>query len=79
MAGYMLSTTDNPYNPYTEWDQWLAWDQAAGYYTCDYLARIVRSSDDLSEADDHQAIADAIDEIVEYNVNGVYTKVFASD
>lgn len=72
----MLSTSDNPYNPFTQWDAWLAWDQAAGYHTSSYLARVVRSSDDLSEADQDLAITDAIDEIVQENVSGMYVKVF---
>lgn len=73
---YMLTTKDNPYNPFTDWYAWLAWDQAAGYHTSSYLARIVRSSDDLSEADQDTAISDAIDEILSENINGMYVKVF---
>lgn len=72
---YMLTTTDNPYSPFTQWDQWQAWDLAAGYYTSAYLARIVRSSDELSELDQAQAIDDAIDEIVSLNILGIYKKI----
>lgn len=76
---YMLTTTDNPFNPFTQWDEWQAWDLAAGYYTSAYLARIVRSSDELSEADQSQAIDDAINEIVELNVLGLYKKISSTD
>lgn len=75
MAEHMLSTIDNPFNPWTQWDEWFAWDNNAGYNTPSYLARIVRSSDELSEADQSQAIEDAIDEIVKENVLGIYIKV----
>lgn len=75
MALHMLTTVDNPFDPFTQFDQWYAWDQAAGYYTSDYLARIVRTSDDLSDADQDLAIEYAIDEIVRENVLGIYRKV----
>ncbi len=71
----MLTTTDNPYNPFTQWNEWLAYDTASGYYTLDYLGRIVRSSHDLSQADELKAIDDAIDEILKENILGIYTKV----
>lgn len=71
----MLTTTDNPYNPFTQWNEWLAYDMAAGHYTLAYLGRIVRSSHDLSQADELKAIDDAIDEIIKLNINGLYSKV----
>ena len=76
---YMLTTVDNPYDPFTEWDEWYAWDQSAGYHTPGFLARVARLSDELSEADQHLAIQDAIDEIVRENVLGVFRKVREGD
>lgn len=72
---YLLTTYDNPFDPFTQWDEWFAWDQAAGYNTPGYLARIARTSGELSELDQHQAIQQAIDEIVELNVLGIHKKV----
>lgn len=72
---HMLTTVDNPYNPTTHFDEWFAWDTAAGYYTTAFLARVVVSSPELSEADQSLAIEQAIDEIVRENVSGVYRKV----
>jgi len=72
---YMLTTFDNPYDPWTQWDEWFAWDQNAGYNTPGLLARVARLSDDLSEADQHIAIQQAIDEIVYENVLGVSRKL----
>lgn len=74
---YMLSTSDNPFNPYTHWEQWYAYDAAAGYHTPAYLARVVVTSYELSEADQTLAITDAIDEILMYNLTGNYIKVMA--
>jgi hypothetical protein len=76
MGTHMLTTTDNPYSPVTQYDQWRVWDEAR-YNTNSLLARVVVSSPDLSEADQIQAIEDAIDEIVTENVSGVHTKVSA--
>lgn len=75
MAEHMLTTIDNPNDPFEHFDEWYAWDEAAGYHTTGYLARIVVTSDDLSEADQDVAIEAAIDEIIDMNVLGVYRKV----
>lgn len=75
MAEAMLTTTDNPFNPFTQFEAWYAWDTRAGYNTLSYLGRIVKTSHDLSEADQAQAIDDAIDEIILYNITGNYKKV----
>lgn len=76
MDEYMLTTSDNPFNPYTQWDEWYAFDAAAGYHTPAYLARVVRSSDELSESDQSLAIKEAIDEVLEFNVTGNYVKAY---
>jgi hypothetical protein len=75
MAEHMLTTVDNPFDPSTNFDEWRVWDEQAGYYTLSFLARIVKTSDDLSESDQSLAIEDAIDEIVTQNVLGLYRKV----
>jgi len=71
----MLTTTDNPWNPWTHWDEWYAYDEAQGYHTSAYLARVAVTSDELSQADQDVAIESAIDEIVNENVLGIYMKV----
>lgn len=75
MQQSMLTTTDNPYNPFTQFDDWYAYDTNQGYHTCSYLARIAVTSDELSEAEQDNAIESAIDEIVKLNVLGIYRKV----
>jgi hypothetical protein len=71
----MLTTVDNPYDPFNDFDSWYAWDERVGYHSTSFLGRIIKNSDDLSEADKSLAIEQAIDEIVKENVNGVYKKV----
>ena len=76
MNDVMLTTIDNPFDPFTQWDEWKRFDEDMQYYTCEYLARIAKTSDDLSDADNESAIEDAINEIVSLNILGVYRKVF---
>ena len=70
-----LTTTDNPYDPFDELDKWYLWDVQHGYHTSAYLGRVARTSGDLSEVDDNLANEQAIDEIVELNLVGIYRKV----
>ena len=66
----MLTTIDNPYNPFLQWRDWYAFDVKQGYNSCALIARITKSSQELSEADQALAINDAIKEIVKYNLSG---------
>lgn len=72
---YMVTTIDNPYNPFTQFDEWYAWDVRNGYNTSALLARIATISNSLSNPDLSQAIQNAVDEIVQENVSGMFIKV----
>ncbi len=72
---HALTTVDNPFDPFDSFAEWMEWDRASGYDTPNYLGRIVIYSDDLSIADQHQAVSDAIDEILEENGKTLYRKV----
>lgn len=63
----MLTTADNPFNPFTQFDDWFRYDSQKGYGTCEYLARLARTSPDLSDEDETIAINDAIVRIVLMN------------
>ena len=75
MVASRLTTTDNPFDPFTQFQQWMTWDHNAGYDTPNYLARVVITSDELSEADQDLAIEHAIDEILEEQPDGIYRRV----
>ena len=63
-----LSTSDNPYNPLTDFDSWAAYDHEKGYNTSEYLARIVKTTNEYGEETYTKDIEQAIDEIVLLNL-----------
>lgn len=75
MQESMLTTVDNPFDPFDQYDSWYAYDERVGHHSTSLLARIVKTSDELSETDQSIAIEDAIDEIVRENVSGMHRKV----
>jgi hypothetical protein len=72
---YALTTLDNPYNPFDQFDEWYNYDTLRGYNTCGYIARIAKTSDEMSEEQEQYWISQAIDDILEFNVTGNYIKV----
>lgn len=71
----MLTTIDNPHNPFDEYEAWLSYDRRHGHNTETFLARILVTSDESSDADQDFAIEEAISEIVRENVTGMFKKV----
>lgn len=74
--GVALTTIDNPFNPFTDFTKWFLYDIEKGYYSCAYLARIARTSDQLSDAENLNEIERAIDEIIRLDFMGIYKKVY---
>lgn len=72
----MLTTVDNPFDPFTQFDEWYAWDEAAGYHTTAFLARVVITSEELSEYDQRLAYEQGVDEIIRENVSGMHQRVY---
>ena len=70
-----LTTLDNPFDPSVQWDEWKPFDEDHGYSYSEYLARIAKVSDELSDPDYIQAIEQAVDEICRLNILGVYKKI----
>lgn len=71
-----ITTHDNPYDYFTQFKQWLDYDRLMGYYTLEYLARIVKLAPDLSDEQEQEEIESAIDSIIEWN-GSMYKKVYA--
>lgn len=70
-----ITTCDNPYDPIDQFDSWLRYDNDKGYGTCAYLARIARTSDQLSEEENELEIERAIDDIIKFDDANFYVKV----
>lgn len=78
MAKCALTTFDNPYDPFDEFDSWWNFDHDKGYCSSEYLARIARTSDQLTEEENDREIERAIDEIIKYDFMNMYKKVTLS-
>lgn len=70
-----ITTIDNPYDPFTQFNQWFFFDVMKGYNTCQYLARLAKTSDSLSDEENNAVIEEAIDEIIKYDFRNIYLKV----
>ena len=77
MSRCALTTFDNPFNPITEFDKWFRFDEEQGYQSSAYLARIARTSNQMSDEENEAEVERAINEIIKHDFLGVYTKVYA--
>ena len=75
MAECRLTTFDNPYDPFKQFNSWFLFDVEKGYNSCGYLARIARTTDQMSDAENEEEIERAIDEIIQYDFMNIYKKV----
>jgi len=75
----MLTTIDNPFDPFTEYEEWYRFDEDKGYHSTSYLARIAKTSPELSEEDYRLEVENAIDDIIRLNILGIYKKVEKDD
>ena len=75
----MLTTFDNPYDPFEQFNLWFMFDIEKGYNTCSYLARIVQTSDDMTQKEVDEEVERAIDEIIKYDFLDIYKKVRRND
>ncbi len=73
-----ITTIDNPYNYFTQFKEWLDYDRLMGYFTLEYLARITKLADDLSDEEEQLEIESAIDKIIEWN-GKFYKKVYKNE
>lgn len=75
MAKCALTTFDNPFDPFDQFDSWYQFDMDHKYDSCGYLARIARTSDQLSDVENEIENERAIDEIIKYDFRNIYKKV----
>lgn len=72
----MLSLASNPYDPFEQYDLWLQFDHHEGFDTAGLMARLISTTDALSEADQELAQEQAIESILSnIHFEGLYKKV----
>ena len=71
----MLTTIDNPFDPFDDFTSWYMYDVEHGYHSCSYIARIAKTSDQLTEKENDEEIERAIDEIIEHDFMNIYVKL----
>ena len=79
MSRCALTTIDNPYNPFTQFSNWFVYDVVKGHNSCGLLARIARTSDQLSDGENDKEIERAINEIIEFDLEDKFIKVSEDD
>ena len=70
-----LTTFDNPFDPFEQFSEWFRFDVDKGYYSCAYLDRIAKTSDQFSDQENDEEIERAIDEIIKHDFMNIYKKV----
>ena len=70
-----LTTLDNPFDPFTQFDEWYQYDTTNNYNTCGYIARIAKTSTELSDEDYNLEVERAIDEIIKFDPLDIYIRV----
>ena len=73
---FMLSLSTNPYDPFDEYELWLKFDHNEGFDSAGLMARVLSTSEAISEADQELAEEQAVDSIVNNpSFKGLYKKV----
>lgn len=70
-----ITTLDNPFDYFDEFTSWHMFDVEKGYYTCNYVARLVQLSDDMTQKEVNEEIERVIDEIILNNPLPIYKKI----
>ncbi len=74
-----ITTIDNPFNPFEDFTSWLMFDIEKGYNSSERVARLVKTTDDMSEVEELEEIERAIDRLIEIDPLDLFTKVVLED
>lgn len=64
MEKFRITTTDNPFNPFTQWDDWYFYDLSKGYNTCERLARLAKTSNELPNEANESEVEFAMNQMI---------------
>lgn len=76
MSECMITTIDNPIDPFEDPKAWWEEDHELGRDTWGYLMRVAHVSDNFSDKENEDNIEAAIDEIIKYDFQNIYRKVY---
>lgn len=79
MANVFITTIDNPFDPFEQFEDWNRFDEDHGYFTLSYLARVANTATEMSEEDYNKQVELGVDEILKYDVLGIYKKFHEGD
>lgn len=71
-----ITTFDNPYDPQEDFSKWFLFDVTNSYNTCALLSRISKTSDQLSDEENEIENERAIDDIIKYDFQNIYKKIY---
>lgn len=66
------TTIDNPFNYFKEFDDWYDWDWKFGHFTCQRMAKLTGSLDNLTDKEAREAINLAALQLVEADPLEIY-------
>lgn len=70
-----ITTIDNPFDPFDDYNSWFMFDVEKGYYTSSKIGRLAKTTDDMTEKEETEAIERAIDRLIEIDPLDIYKKI----
>lgn len=77
MGDVFITTYDNPFDYFTQFEEWLNFDRQMGYFTLEYVGRLARVADDMSDETERLELERVLDSILEWN-GDMYKKVYSN-
>ena len=67
-----VTTIDNPFDPFKDFTSWFMFDVEKGYYTCSKLARLTKTTEEMTESQQEQAFEEAMKRLIEIDPLNIY-------
>ena len=74
-----ITTIDNPFDPFEDFNSWFMFDVEKGYYSCSKIGRLVKTTENMTEIEEIEAIERAIDRLIEIDPLDIYKKLVRED
>lgn len=67
-----ITTIDNPFNPFEDFASWYDFDMEKGYCSCERVARLAKTTDDMTELEIEEETERATRRLVEIDPLDIY-------